>query len=883
MRIHSVVIDNFRAIEHLEMDDLPETGVIIIEGPNEAGKSTILDAINLVLRWPAKSKRQEVKACAPAGRDEGPEVALTATVGETTFRIRKRWLKKPVSELSVTAPTRAQYTGEEAEAQLEAILSANLDRELAELLFLRQGELEAGAQAAGVSSISAALQAASGAEAVGEEDTELMAAVEKEYTRYFQPKTGKPKADYQALFAAVDAAREAAEGARQQVGALAGYVDEHARRQDEIRRVDDELPGAEEEAASRVREAGEAAQLREKAQQAGQQLAQARVDFERAESDLEAREALVARVAAAEREAARLRAEAEQAREARDAEQAKVAQLSLERDAAKQTLAEAREHAKAAAKALELVHARRQLRERDELLSRVEEADAAYTALVESTPARVVTDADINALDAAESELKLQRTLRDTAAAKLDITADHGTITVDGTPLDIIGTTVVNVFEGTELQLGDFHVVYRAARGATDPHEVVERAERALHELLEAAGSETVAEARAARDAHKDHAAELAAATRRREDLLAGSDLATLRAQRTALAQRVEELTAHTPEELSLDDESVAAKASADGDTAVAQAETAVDAAEAALKPYAERPAHAALVALETKAEAKAHELDAVRAERAAAEKKQPTEVLTQLLETARAAVQEAKAVADSLAAEAAAANPDIAEQLARGAENRVSTLRERRTQAQNRLIELGGRIEMAEGAAERLDRAEAELEKAESDLERATRRADAARLLRETMVSHRDAARARYTAPFNDAVRKHASVIFGPTVDFNFGDQLEVTARTVDGVTVPLTDLSGGTKEQLALLTRFAIADLVTGSGETAPVPVVVDDALGATDPDRLGLMNVLFEQVGQKAQVLVLTCFPQRFDRVNAAKRLSMDELKLRSAGSA
>ena len=883
MRIHSVVIDNFRAIEHLEMDDLPETGVIIIEGNNEAGKSTILDAITLVLRWPAKSKRQEVKACAPAGRDEGPEVALTATVGQTTFRIRKRWLKKPVSELSVTAPTRAQYTGEEAEAQLEAILSANLDRELAELLFLRQGELEAGAQAAGVSSISTALQAASGAEAVGEEDTELMAAVEKEYRRYFQPKTGKPKADYQALFAAVESAREAAEGAKQQVGALAGYVDEHARRQEEIRRVDAELPGAEEEAVELARAAGEAAQLRDKAQQAGQQLAQARVNLERAESDLEAREALVARVSATEAEAEALRADAEQARKAGDAEQAKVAQLTEERDAAKQTLDNARERAKAAAKALELIRARRQLRERDELLARVEEADATYTALVESAPSRVVTDTDINALDAAESELKLQRTLRDTAAAKLDITADRATITVDGSPLDINGTTAVNVFEGTELQLGDFHVVYRAARGTTDPHEAVERAERALQELLEAVGCGTVAEARATRDAHRDHAAELAAATRRREDLLSGSDLATLRAERTALAQRVEQLTAHTSSELSLDDESVAALAVADGDTTVSQAEAAADAAEAKLKPFAERPAHAALVALETKAEAKEHELEAVRAERAAAEKKQSTEELTQALETARAAVEEAKVVADSLAADAAAANPDIAEQLARGAENRVATLRDRRAQAQNRLIELGGRIEMAEGAAERLDRAEAELEKAESDLERTTRRADAARLLRETMVAHRDAARARYTAPFNDAVRKHASVIFGPTVDFNFGDQLEVTARTVDGVTVPLTDLSGGTKEQLALLTRFAIADLVTGSGETAPVPVVVDDALGATDPDRLGLMNVLFEQVGQKAQVLVLTCFPQRFDRVNAAKRLSMDELKLRSAGSA
>ena len=94
--------------------------------------------------------------------------------------------------------------------------------------------------------------------------------------------------------------------------------------------------------------------------------------------------------------------------------------------------------------------------------------------------------------------------------------------------------------------------------------------------------------------------------------------------------------------------------------------------------------------------------------------------------------------------------------------------------------------------------------------------------------------------------------------------------------MTVPLESLSGGAKEQLALLTRFAIADLVTESGSTAPVPVVVDDALGATDPERLALMNTLFTQVGKTAQVLVLTCFPQRFDRVAAARTVHIDELK-------
>ena len=210
------------------------------------------------------------------------------------------------------------------------------------------------------------------------------------------------------------------------------------------------------------------------------------------------------------------------------------------------------------------------------------------------------------------------------------------------------------------------------------------------------------------------------------------------------------------------------------------------------------------------------------------------------------------------------------------GAKTRLHNLEKRKAEAHNRVTELTGRIEIAAGAAEKADRAAAELDAAETELARTTRRAEAARLLRDTMHAHRDAARARYSAPFNDAIRARARVLFGPSVDFNLTDDLTVSERTVDGVSVPLAQLSGGTKEQLAILTRFAIADVVTASGATAPVPVVVDDALGATDPERLARMNSLFTQVGKSAQVIVLTCFPQRFDRVAAARVLSMDELK-------
>ena len=49
MRIHSLEIKNVRGIEHLVLDDLPETGVVVIHGENEAGKSTIVEALDVVL------------------------------------------------------------------------------------------------------------------------------------------------------------------------------------------------------------------------------------------------------------------------------------------------------------------------------------------------------------------------------------------------------------------------------------------------------------------------------------------------------------------------------------------------------------------------------------------------------------------------------------------------------------------------------------------------------------------------------------------------------------------------------------------------------------------------------------------------------------------
>ncbi|WP_458039545.1 ATP-binding protein, partial [Klebsiella pneumoniae] len=69
---------------------------------------------------------------------------------------------------------------------------------------------------------------------------------------------------------------------------------------------------------------------------------------------------------------------------------------------------------------------------------------------------------------------------------------------------------------------------------------------------------------------------------------------------------------------------------------------------------------------------------------------------------------------------------------------------------------------------------------------------------------------------------------------------------------------LSGGAKEQLGIISRLACAMLVDPADG---VPVIIDDALGYTDPERLASMGAVLGHAGRQTQVIVLTCTPQRY----------------------
>ncbi|HNF05989.1 MAG TPA: hypothetical protein PL146_11435, partial [Mycobacterium sp.] len=262
----------------------------------------------------------------------------------------------------------------------------------------------------------------------------------------------------------------------------------------------------------------------------------------------------------------------------------------------------------------------------------------------------------------------------------------------------------------------------------------------------------------------------------------------------------------------------------------------------------AETEAVAAHEQLATVRAAVTDEALAARAAADAEEQRKADEAVAALAE--RYAAADPEAVAAELAAAAGAVDAIAAE--------RETAKLELHTIA----AELG--VMGSEGRQGQLDDAQAELKRACAEQSRVQERAQAAALLRSTMIRHRDNTRERYVQPYRSELERLGRQVFGPSFEVDVDTGLTIRARTLDGCTVPYESLSGGAKEQLGILARLAGAALVA---KEDTVPVVIDDALGFTDPERLTKMGAVFDSVGNHGQVIVLTCMPTRYVGVQNA----------------
>ncbi|MFK3620406.1 AAA family ATPase [Corynebacterium hesseae] len=853
MQLHSVELNNVRGVDHLEVKDLPETGVVVIGGPNEAGKSTLVESIDFVLTQKHTANSKAVRALQPAGRDVGPEVTLEATVGPYHFRIHKRWVKKRTSELHVFSPRPGQWTGAEADGELERILSEHMDRALVDALFVRQDDSHEGIAAVGIPSLTAALEEQTGANAVAE-DSELLTRIETEYKEYFTAKTDKPAGDYKAAIAALSEAEEEHAKAESALRELDGVVERYEAAELKKSEAEAALPEAVEECERRDGElvAARAAQEKVTAQEAA--VTRAAEAVTRAEEESARRKAVIAEHSAAVEAAERAATAVSEARER--AEEESAARTKLEEERAEvhtryEAVREERQRARRAQRRAE----REALGTRLEALTKLEETLASRRRELAAAP----DVPNLKALEDAAREVTVQERLRAAAAAKLYFSG-KGSVAVDGEErsLESCEELAVELREGTTLQVGEVTARYAAGAGESG-EEGVEKARAELARLLEDAGCEDLESARAAHEKHAKLASAADTAARELAAALGGEDLGELRARFEAGAEEIEDVEgaeeAAEPRELDVveqEEEELRRK---------------LDELDRAVAPYRENKAGAALEVATVRAEEATVQRDAKAAAVEAARAQLSDADVTTAIEAAQAKLQEERAVL----AEMSAVDVDTAEHLAKGARTHVDSLKAAVNAAVGDMREFRGLIDMHSGAAEDAEKAAAELEVARERHAAIERRAEAARYLRTLMLRHRDAARQRYAAPFVTALNSLARTVFGGDVDFELSEELKVEARSRDGETVSFDALSGGAKEQLSILTRFAIAQLVSDE----PVPVLIDDALGSTDSQRLQLMAALFSKAGKSTQVIVLTCMPQRYSWVPGRMELDMEKL--------
>lgn len=868
MKLHRLVLTNYRGITHRDIE-FPDRGVVVVSGPNEIGKSSMIEALDLLLEAKDRSTKQQVKQVKPTHADVGAEVTAEISTGPYRFVYRKRFHKQALTELTVLAPRREQLTGDEAHERVLAILDETVDVELWRAQRVLQSASTAPVDLSGSDALSRALDVAAGqAVALSGSEPLLVDQIEVEFRQYFTA-TGRPTAEWLAATKRLQQAVDEVTQCAADVAEVDQAVAQHAELTERLARL------SLDRAAARLR--------LETARQAADAVATLTDRAGRARTLAAAVDAASAASVLAVQQRTELRNEVDM-RAAAITELDASVQRAVAQQAQTHSASETATTAAGAARsATELSDTRVQtarlaceaIARRDEaarLAARVTKIDAIRTELSDcaATLAAITLSAAVmKAIETANSAVERAGMQAELASARVEVTAlADVAVTIAGEPVELAAGSVHSVAAGATTDVdvpGLLSVRVVPGEPAADSRALFDAARQHLAALLNDAHVSDVAAARALDERRRELTADRDRLQATCDALLGDDDVETLRARLATL--HADESVDHTCD---------AAAARVELEAAVAAHREAVGHSDA-MRAAAEQAA-AAAAEQTTLATVLSQKVASARAELAVASDKlvQQRELVTddQLAATAnadaeraRVALADAEAVAAELAGLAPAAVAAELEEAGRVAD----TLVERHEQVGEHLRDVAAQLKVcgSEGRKGRLDAAEAERQHAHAEHARLQRRAGAAELLRSVMGRHRDAARLRYVDPFRREVERLGRIVFGADFEVDIDGDLRIRSRTLAGVTVGYDSLSGGAKEQLGIVARLAGAALVA---KEDGVPVIIDDALGFTDAVRLTRMGEVFDAVGGDGQVIVLTCSPERYAAVGDARHVEL-----------
>ncbi len=872
MRLRHVYLRNYRGVAECEIE-FAASGVTIIEGQNEAGKTSIAEALQLAISLPDTSRNSRVTSTKPVDRDEGPEVEVALSSGGYDLVYRKRWLRQPFTTLEVSAPNGESLTGREAHDRLGEILAETLDEDLWRALRVDQGtELEL--PKFDIPSLGMALDRAAGGELAADSEDTLWGHINREYERYWTP-TGLPRVELRNLDKGLDEARS-------EVGDLSKRLDGIESDAAEMSRLVADTARLGETLEERTRHESELSERWESAERLDAEVDRIATIHRTAESErgLAAREQhrrreLIDRSAALGKSLTNLEAEARNTAPVLSEATRQQERASVELEAASRALRSAESDYRRAQEDRDYRRRQIELEQLGERYSGYLRAAETLRGVEEFLESAAVDDQLVGQIEEAHIEHERAKAASDIGAASVEATAlSDIALKVDGEEVELTAKEVLRtiVDDSTVLVVPGLVTIHVRAgaesKGLSDRRTGTAETLRALCEkggVADLEEARKVAQRRRELERDREEASESI-----RRDL---RDLTPeiLLDKIEGLSRRVDSYPGERPEGTDLPPDFDEAKRVVEGmERLLDERRSAHQESDAAAK-RATGAFHQAQVderVLAEKIKAARNNRDDAAAELASAREKRTDEDLTADLTLAHEKVKQALGCLEKAQTKLKEADPDSVQELLENARDATKRAREQLQSNDEARLELRGSLAVRgeEGIHERYDEAVGRLRSIEREHERTRARAEAASLLRKTFAKYRQRARQRYVEPFKGRIDQLGRIVFGPTFSVEVDDDLRVARRTLNGTTLDISQLSTGAREQLGVLCRLACAAIVSPGDGGAPV--VIDDALGWSDPQRLQSMGAAIASAGRSCQVIVLTCTPGRYANVGKAR---------------
>lgn len=876
MLIKKIEVTNFRKLTGPLAVGQFQPGLNILAGNNEEGKSTLLQAIKAAFCQKYNSASQQVRSYLPYGCAVRPEVAVEFELNGGNYKLSKGFCLKATAELRTPG---AVYQGPEAEEKLQELLHPGEahagDGGLFALLWVDQTDAERGLKPSesARTGLMKVLESNLSTIGGGEDGRALQMSVEKKYLEYFTP-TGREKekgplkearAINDRLAQQLDECNTRYELYRKRLTELAEKQERQS--QYERERV---LEKAESELARLVKAVQELAHKKLELESARAKEKTARLEHEQAQAGLKARIELKELIA-------KLQKEVDENKSAQATHSDNIGETQSVLAATEKTQGEIEAELK---RCMQLCQQLEQIELRERLatglttaqkqVESLNELEATIAALTLKASALAVDDSAIAAVRKAQ-QAKNDADIRLAAVTtKVTLRPDRGkTASIDGTevpvaePLQLTEPAVVKLDGWGEIE------IVPGGEALSDLAKTAEKKAKELAGCLKKAGAATVQAAESQLAERKRYENEIEQAKAKIAGITRGAASKVIRDQLARLKTDMQELPdaapdAVTAEGTSLADERERQHALAQGEK---EARDAVQAARAALSKLEIEGAILA-TALTTAAQRLAqaqNELAAISSSEA-----DEARLVAQKEHIWLTAQSEVRRQELDLATE----EPQMIEKRLAQAQKCVDDLKNEIRSLADQVLVLSTEINVTgdAGIGEELERLSGERSQSDAQLKRTERHAAALKLLQDTLAAAEQSVKDQFLSPvvvkarpYLERILPGAQVTLDPTT-------VEIANLERNGLSEQFFNLSVGTREQVSVVTRIAVAKLVKDSGRASVI--MLDDALVHCDDQRFDKMKSILEEVAQTVQIILFTCRPKQYADLASANVIRFDQ---------